>query len=327
MTTTTPTPTPENVAQTMRDTVERLGKTETITDGASPFTDAVLVSLPTGRKIQNVTADPREAAEYLKPARRKGTSQHLTLGSLIDWANRFHDKDSALFADTDPKSPSLTCVADYHHAGPPAHDQDGTDTTARHGHHRGIYKFPVSDEWAAWTEISGESLSKDDLAEFLTDHARDLLDPTPHLITGSGEAEPWELAMRREARLQNTRFGQVLDLLQISRSLSIRETSDLTLVKNQQTGEQQVQFLNEHKDPDGRPIDIPGLFLIAVPVFRGGAAYRLAVRLHYRKSGANITFTLTMHDRQRAYDDAIGEALELAASATGLPLFEGRPES
>lgn len=326
MTTTTPTPPPENVAQTMRDTVQTLGKTEVIEAG-KPFEGAQLVAIATGRKIQNITAELREAAEYLKPARRKGTAQLLTLSSLIDWANRFKGVNSALFADTDPKSPSLTCVADYHHEGPANPGEDGTDTTARHGHHRGVYKFPVSDEWAAWTAISGKAQSKDELAEFLTDHARDLLDPTPHLLTGTGEGEAWEVAMRREARLQNTRFGQVLDLLQISRSLSIRETSDLTLVKNQQTGEQQVQFLNEHKDPEGRPIDIPGLFLIAVPVFRGGAAYRLAVRLHYRKAGANVAFFLTMHDRQRAYDDAIGEAMAAAHEATGLPLFEGRPES
>lgn len=324
--TTQTTPTPENVAQTMRDTVERLGRTERISVGDTPFQHAHLVALPTGRKIQDVTAEMRAAAEYLKPARRRGTAQLLTLASLIGWANRFKGENSALFADTDPTAPSLICVADYHLAGPADPASDGTDSTARHGQHRGAYKFPVSDEWAAWTAISGKAMSKDDLAEFLTDHARDLLDPTPHLLTGNGEAEPWEIAMRREAKLQATRFGQVLDLLQISRSLSIRETSDLTLVKNQQTGEQQVQFLNEHRDPEGRPIDIPGLFLIAIPVFRGGAAYRLAVRLQYRKSGPNIAFTLTIHDRSRAFDDAIGEAMDMAKAVTGLPLFEGRPE-
>jgi hypothetical protein len=325
--TTQTTPTPENVAQTMRDTVERLGTSERVSGGDSAFQSAHLLALPLGRKIHDITAEMRAAAEYLKPARRRGTATLTTLDSLIDWANRFKGANSVLFADTNAKAPSLTCIADYHHEGPVEVGSDGSDLTARHGQHRGVYKFPVSDEWAAWTAISGKAIDKDALSEFLTDHARDLLDPTPHLLTGSGEAAPWEQTMLRETVLQNTRFGQVIDLLKISRSLSIRETSDLTLIKNQQTGEQQVQFLNEHRDPDGRPIDIPGLFLIAIPVFRVGPAYRLAVRLQYRKSGPAIAFTLTVHDRQRAFDDAIGEAMAAARQGTGLPLFEGYPES
>ena len=48
------------------------------------------------------------------------------------------------------------------------------------------------------------------------------------------------------------------------------------------TGEITINFAEQHKDGAGAPIRIPNLFLIAVPVFEAGDAYRIPVRLRYR---------------------------------------------
>ncbi|WP_164982664.1 DUF2303 family protein [Leisingera sp. NJS204] len=86
------------------------------------------------------------------------------------------------------------------------------------------------------------------------------------------------------------RYGQLTQLLQMSRQFQVYETSDLALVSD--TGEGEIQFLNEHKDAAGQPLKIPKLIIIAIPVFMGGAAYRMPVRLRYRKAGSTVKFLL-----------------------------------
>lgn len=317
-----------NIAQTMRETVEQLALPVKLDSGPKrAFADPVLVSQRASRRIEDLTRQHREAAEFLKPARRKGTASLTTLASLIDWANRFKGENSALFADRDPGKPSLTCIADYHLAGAATIDAETGDPTARHLGHRGVYRFPLSPEWTAWTGIADKALEKDQFGQFLEDNLKDILDPTPFLLSGRGEAAEWERKLHQIALKMEGRFGQVLQLVQLSKSLQINETSNLAVTTNRDTGEAAIQFQNEHRDAEGRPLAVPNLFLIAIPVFKGGAAYRLPVRLKYRKHGPSVKFFLSIYDAQNAFDDAIGEAITKAQTDTALPLFEGTPEA
>lgn len=318
----------ENIAQTMRDTVAELNAPVRLNDSPSAmFADPVLYSQPHTRTLIDVTDKFRGAAEYLKPARRRGTARLATLESLIDWANRFKGEESVLYADTNATSPSITCISDYHHAGPATIDVQFGDPTARHGYHRGTYSFPVSQEWSDWSGADGVAMEKDAFGAFLEDHLKDLVDPSPYLLTGRGEPAEWERKLREIAIKMDGRFGQILQLIQLSKSLQIYESSNLAITTNRDTGEAAIQFQNEHRDAEGKPLQVPNLFLIAIPVFRGGAAYRLPVRLKYRKSGQTVKFTVAIHDASRAFEDAIGEATETARTRTGLPLFEGTPET
>ena len=87
-------------------------------EDATPFTTANLISLPRDRRVEDLTAIRRAAAEYLRPARRRGTARLDDLQSLIDWTNRFKGDTSALFAKPDMANPTLTAIADYHAEGP-----------------------------------------------------------------------------------------------------------------------------------------------------------------------------------------------------------------
>lgn len=327
MTTAIPTTEATNIAQTMRDTVEDLALPVEL-DSAPHFVfgEPVLYSQPASRRIEDLTKYHREAAEFMKPARRRGTAQLATLDSLITWANRFKGPNSVLFADTDPKQPKLLCIADYHLEGPASIDGDG-DPTARHLSHRGAYSFPLSPEWSAWIGIKDKPLDKDEFGQFIEDNLKDILDPSPYLLTGSGEAAEWERKLYQIAATMDGRFGQVIQLVQLSKTLQIYETSNLAVTTNRNTGESAIQFQNEHKDAEGQPLRVPDLFLIAIPVFKGGAIYRIPVRLKYRKSGATVKFMMSPHDADRAFDDAISEAIKAAADATELPLMEGKPEA
>ncbi|WP_420010598.1 DUF2303 family protein [Tateyamaria sp.] len=84
---------------------------------------------------------------------------------------------------------------------------------------------------------------------------------------------------------------------------------------------------HEHKAPDGKPLQIPNLIIIAIPVFMGGAPYRMPVRFRYRKLGGEVRFILSIYNPEKAFEAAFKEAVEAATTETDLPTFMGTPES
>lgn len=278
------------------------------------------------QKLHDITDDQRKAAEILAPWRRKGIARLLTLDSLIAWANRHKGENSVLFADANENAPSLTCIANYHGAGAPAAHGE-KDATASHCDHRAVYDFPLSKEWKLWNKVSGQPMDSDTLANLIEDNVKDIIDPTPALLGSSKAETEWEKRLLEVAAKFEARFGTVAQLLRMSREFTVNESSDLTAKVNRDTGEQEFQFKNEHKDEQGAKISIPTLFLITIPVFDSGAVYRLPVRFRYRKAGPSIKFTLTLHDPQKAFDDAFDEACKDAEDETELELFKGKPES
>lgn len=320
----------ENVAQTMRDVMDELSHHAEIDSRHEwDFTKAHLVTVPAKRKVEDLTAQERAAAEFLKPARRKGTAHFADLQSLTTWANRFKGETSAMFAKPDMRAPTLTCIADYHAEGPVDPLNTAGDPTARHCQHRAVYDFPLSDEWKAWMRVSGQPLEKDELGEFIEAQAKDIMDPSPAIIAGksSDKNQPWENRLIETARQIEGRFGQLTQLLAMSKRFQVFETSDLKVATNRDTGEAEIQFLNEHKDAEGKPLNIPNLIIITIPVFLGGAPYRMAVRFRYRKAGSAVKFILTIYNPEKAFEAAFKEAVQEATESTGLPTFMGTPES
>lgn len=323
------TQTMQNPAETMRDIMKEIGRHDPIeTPTVIDLGKAHLITLPDGRKVSDLTDKLREAAGYLKPLRRAGTARLDDLDSLIAWAKRFQAENSVLFAKPDMQRPTLTCIADYHLEGPAQSVAPAGDPTARHCHHRAIYSFPLSEEWKDWMRISGQPLDKDEMGEFIEAHAKDIMDPTPAVLGGtiSDENEPWENRLIQTAQKIEGRFGQLSQLLAMSRRFQVHETSDLTVKTNRDTGESEIQFLNEHKGADGKPLNVPNLITIAIPVFLNGAPYRLPVRFRYRKAGASVKFILTIYNPEKAFEAAFDEAVATARDATGLPMFQGTPE-
>lgn len=316
--------------EVVRDIMADLGHHDDVTTPAGfDLTKPHLITIPNHRKVEDLSTGHREAAEFLKPARRMGTAHLTDLQSLIAWTNRFKGETSALFANPDMSAPTLTCIADYHAAG--AVDVDNTmgDASARHCHHRAIYNFPLSDEWKAWLSVSGEALKKDDLGEFIEAQAKDIMDPSPAILEGSisDENAPWENRLIETAQKIEGRYGQLTQLLTMSKQFQVHETSNLTVKTNRDSGEQEIQFVNEHKNADGQPLKIPNLIIIAIPVFRGGAPYRMPVRFRYRKTGGEVRFILSIYNPEKSFEAAFEEAVESATTETDLPTFMGTPES
>ena len=319
----------KNIAETIIDTMKELGNVQTISapETANDLTAPHLVAVPNGLNVEDLTGQHFAALTRLKPLRRTGTARLTDLASFIEWTNRFSGDEAAIFAQLAP-SPKLTAVIDYHGEGAPVLDADERDPTANACKHRATYDFPLSREWELWGKIHDKPLTKDEFGEFIEANAKDLLDPTPYLL-GQGRDEPaaWEQRMADIAAKVQGRFGQYASLVQLSRSFQIHETGHLNVTTNRDTGEAQVQFLNEHREMDGAPLRIPNLFMVAIPVFEEGAFYRLAVRFKYRKSGDSVKFIVSLYNADVALRDAALEAIETARAATELPVLMGTPES
>lgn len=287
------------------------------------------VAVPKDMEVKSFTAELDALATKLQPWRRTGTAHLTDLDSFVAWANRNKGPTSALFADTG-KAPSLTCVADYLGAGPAVMDAHSRDPNASHMKHRGTYAFPLSPEWKIWTAASKEPFDKAALGEFIEANAKDFLEPTPALLAntpGKAGIERWEVDMIEVARQLAGRFGQYGTLMQLARNFQVNQVSNIRTTLNRDTGESSIQFLDEHQQPDGSPLQIPNLFMVAIPVFENGAHWRLAVRFRYRKAGQEVKFLLTLHNPDIILKNAVDEALAYAADKTALPLFRGKPES
>lgn len=262
-----------------------------------------------------------------QPERRTGTAKLTDLDSLIGHVNRFKDKGSALFAIDNRDAPAIIAVLNYH--------PEGSESDPRFGDHKARYDFPLSDEWKAWRGVDGQTLEQIDFAEFLEDRIVDVMGP-PEFLTARADPnatetpEPNDDADKRLFDLVTKIGGKVCGpsrLMELAKDLRIHDQQTVKEVVNTSTGEVQIQFETEHRDSEGKPIQVPNLFLLAIPVFNNGPLYRVPVRLRYRVRGGRITWSLQMHRPDLVQDHAFDEACKRAAEETACPLFFGQPEA
>lgn len=267
-----------------------------------------LLIAPSGAQVTDLRAllEPNLPA----PPRRKGTAKLGTVDAFIAHAKRFASEHSVIFANPDAAGgPQLVSVLDYH--------QKGHDGAPSWGQHRGLYAFPVSDEWTEWTKNDAEKMSQSAFAAFVEDRITDIGDPA--LVDDTS-------ALLALLSLLNTTFASPSKLLDLSRGLAVRENNRVVNATNLSTGEASLVYEAKLEGEDGAPLKVPGAFLVSIPVFKGEAPYRFAARLRFRTSGGNIVWWYELYNAQATFDDAFNGACAKAAKETGLPLFIGTPE-
>lgn len=293
-------------AQAIIDTVGKLNEVDVICGLTEDWEQPWLVAVPEGKKVKDLS-EYRD--RYLDaPRRRTGTAVLHRLESLVGHVLRFKDEHSVIFADVnDAGSPQLVAVLNYH--------EQGHDGAPRFGDHRAVYRFPVSEEWSAWTGTDSEWMSQADFAAFLEERSVEVLDPkkagdkTKDLIGALG------LSLASPAQL-----------VALSRGLSVRVNQRVENAQSLSSGEMSVQFKTEHQGDDGKPLKVPGAFLIGIPVFRNGDAYQVLARLRYRLHGGAVTWSYDLHRTDAIWDDAVTEACQRVTEETEVPLVYGTPE-
>jgi uncharacterized protein YfdQ (DUF2303 family) len=293
----------------VRDWVENAPLVEVmdVTDPLSGTTAPLLIEQGVARVVPVASFDG-----YLKaPRARKGIAKLTDLDSFIDHANRFKDSDSVLFACDDRAAPSLTAVLNYH--------VSGATSAPRFGDHRSLFSFPLSDEWTAWQKSDATPMDMSDFAAFLEDRIIDVIDLIPDEDEVSEE-------LQKFINICGGSIAGPSKLIEISRGLKFNEDNIVKEARNLQTGEAQIQFESRHVNEKGEELKVPGLFLIAIPIFKHGPVYRIAARLRYRKGAGGLVFFYELWRADRSFDHAFRESIDRAAIETDLPLMLGSPE-
>jgi len=251
------------------------------------------------------------------PKARTGTAVMTRLDSFIDHVCRFKNEDSAIFA-SDGKSPSLTAIIDYHDRQNV--DGDPGPALPRFCQHRTQFQFPLSEEWAAWISNNGNRMGIVELAEFLEDRINDII--------VVDEDTSLSVEMRQFIAATGAKIATPTKMMELSRGISIYENSNVTDVRNLSSGEAQISFKSDHVDADGKPVSIPNMFMICIPVFANDTAYyRIAARLRYRKRAAEILFWYDLWRVDKIFQTAFDESCDRVREETGLPVFIGRSEA
>lgn len=252
-----------------------------------------------------------------RPLRREGVAVMTSLDSFIDHVNRFSDPDSALFADDNRQSPSISAVLDYHEREN-IQDERQAEPLTRFGKHRTMFAFPLSDEWASWLASNGKTMSMAAFARFLEDRIGDILD-------GSRDDFPASIAKLIDAT-PSAKVAGPSALYNLATNLKVHESSVVEQATNLASGEGELKFRSEHTDASGNKLIVPSLFMIGIPVFRHGEPFKIAARLRYRKTGEGILFWFDLHRADLVFDTAFKEGCKAASVDTKLPLYFGAPE-
>lgn len=272
--------------------------------GTLSIDGVTVAAVPSGMKLESVK---KLRDEYLtKPERLKGKAKLETLASLIAHVNRFKDAGSAVFAHVGDK-PWLFAIYDYNE-GPQA---------PRFGGHVAEYMFPLSREWAAWMAIDGKPMEQGAFAAWIEDHAADVVVPTIPQAAGAVDA----------LRAVEITPGTPTQILTLSRGIDVRVESNVVNRVSLPTGGQRLVFDESIKGAAGEPLDVPGGFVIAVPLFDGGGHYALPVRLRLRVEKGRVLWSIAILRASDVLRDAVTAAAEEVRAATGLPLFYGTPEA
>lgn len=273
------------------------------TDGLGPGLPPVIPLVYDPRSGQLSTIAMEIDRYRQEPRAREGEATALTLASFIALMTRHKDDDSAIFAETRWPKPRLTGVVDYHQA----------DRTPRHGRHRVVYEFPITEELKAWQAGNGRLMGQGEFAAFLEEHAAELSSPF------DGERKEFE-GLFKEA------FGTPSEVIALSRDLEVYVGSRVKRQERLSSGERTVEFVEEHQDSKGQKVVIPGIFMVAVPAFVDGEPVRIPARLRYRIAGGDIKWFYQLYRWEFWLREQVQKDLDTAAKATGLPAFEGVPE-
>lgn len=267
-----------------------------------------IAAIPTNRSLRSL----KEYSDiYLKnPERCRGVSDHETLVSFLAHVKRHKLPYSVVFANGDASNPKVTAIYNYNESPIEAHWRD----------HRAVLNCRISDEWKAWAAQNKKPMNQTEFAEFVESRILDVQDP-PDLSLE--QFKDW----KQLQSILGYRFATQDKIMQLSRGLTVHENSKVGNAVNLASGEQSIVFESEHVDKSGNKIDVPPLFMIAIPVFKDGKVYRMAVRLRYRKTSGGINWSYDIYRIDDGFKNAYSDVCNAVAADTELPVFVGSSES
>src|SRR5579872_2663807 len=255
------------------------------------------------------------------PYRRRGTYIAADVASLIAWMETHTDDDAPIFGsgleslNGQWRTPKLALIGIGNYSS-------GTETPAWHDF-RARYDFPVSEAWTTWAAAHSEPgkekwLPQPDFAEFIEDRLHDISSPLRNEVLSEAVTRFLEANKGAEA-------ASPTKLFELSRGLKVMSNSKVEMKVNLQSGETEMQYSEEHTGTGGRPLKIPGLFYIRIPVFFGQEPTLISVRLRYRASGGVVNWNCALFAPDMIVADEFKKACAFAKTA-GRTVYLGTPD-
>lgn len=163
--------------------------------------------------------------------------------------------------------------------------------------HRATLTLRRSPEWAAWLGLSGKLMGQEEFAEFVEDHAADIVRPEPAIML--------ELAQSFHAS-SKVAFEATRMLDSGRRALEFRETVE---AKAGRKGE----------------IEIPATIDLALRPWEGCDPYRVSARLRYRIADGVLRIGVKLIDPDAVLRAAFGDVVDAVESGTEVQAFRGKP--
>lgn len=128
---------------------------------------------------------------------------------------------------------------------------------------------------------------------------------------------PSEIKMLRT--LLGGRFATPTQMLELGHGIEVVRGQKAATKYNRQTGARSIVYSETDK-----PIDVPSLFMIAVPVFDNGAAYRIPAQIRFRVNGeGEVVWQYELHRVKESIEHAVKGMVEQTTEKTGLPIYTG----
>lgn len=222
------------------------------------------------------------------PIRKRGGVVMNDAGSFISYFNLHKAEGSHIFGAITP--PSFFGQLNGH-----------TGEAAGWGDHTVSYACPLAREWVEWTGYSGKQQNQIQFAEFIETHLPDI-HGTDGQPTG---AELLEVATSFKATSKSN-FGSGIRLA---------------------NGNVDFQFTEETGATAGAKgsIKVPETFFIAVPVFEGGAPYKVEAKLRYRIKDGTLALWYELVRPHVTLEAAFKESWDAIATGTETPIWRGKP--
>lgn len=223
-----------------------------------------------------------------RPIRKRGAVTMNDAASFIDYF-KLHQAASRIYGQVEP--PKFVAILNDHRK-----DEAGW------GDHRAQYNCPISKEWKEWKSFSGAPRDQIAFSEFIETHTQDIISSTNDEPTG---AMMLEVATSFKAQKKvNFASGQRLD-----------------------NGQVDFVFQEEIQGSAGAKghIKVPERFFIGIPVFEGGAPYRIEAKLRYRLKDGALSMWFDLVRDHKVQEAAFMDIWNEIAAATSCTIWRGMP--
>jgi uncharacterized protein YfdQ (DUF2303 family) len=210
--------------------------------------------------------------------------------SLIAYANRFKNANSALFANIAQNR--IVAVIDYHAAADTATGKVAPNLLG----HSAMLDIPYSEEWKTWIGIDGKLVRQLDFVRFIEDNAPDITSPS------------------------------AADLIEICRDMqSLRKVNFTNVVRTASNSAEKFEYTNENNVNAKGGVEIPTAFDLALPVYFNGAIKAIKARLRYELDDGTLKLGIKLLRPENLRQETFREIVEQVRSETALTTVYGQP--